>query len=265
MLDSYVKKTLQAVKVSSIPGITPLRVGNPKGDGGYVIAEEAYTPHADLFSFGIGYETTFEYAMSSRFRSVMMFDIKPCELKQKTTNMFFCPLPFSEGALRSFRIPMHSMLKVDVEGAEWDVLEMCLEKGTLDNFSQIVAEFHLFSVHYEKRTHHHSPYFSALFREFYDKVNEKLFHQYYRVLSMLHQEFFCFHVHANNSLPYSRVGNFQFPPLVELSFVRKTDVCSKGVMDSRKYFPIMDVDVPNKSDRPDFRDVYPLYKEGEIC
>ena len=271
MLDSYVKRALQAVKVSEIPEITRWRVGNPTGDGGYVVAKELIvspdTQQADLYSFGIGDESSFEQDMSSYFRSIMMFDKYPCEIKKKNPNMFFSPLPFSTGILKNFRIPFGSMLKFDVEGAEWDILEYGLNNGVFDNFSQIVGEFHMFPVSCVGQVH--SPYFSGVYTDFYRAVNEKLFHQYYRVLSMLHTEFFCIHVHANNSLPYSEANGFCFPPLLELSFVRKSCVrpkySPKYVSFSQRYFPIMNLDVPNKADRPDFRDVYPLYKEGEIC
>lgn len=267
MSDSYVKRALQAVKVSSIPGITPWRVGNSAGDGGYIVAKELMLPcalhKANMFSFGVGNETSFELFMAPFFRHVWMFDICSCELEKKTPNMYFSQSPFSEDVFKKFPAPASSMLKIDVEGAEWDVLERIIEDGFLDSFSQIVGEFHFFSVNYSDTGH--SPYFAEVHRDFYRQVNEKLFHQYYRVLCALHREFFCYHIHANNSLPYSRVNGFQFPPLVELSFVRKSEVCSKGVTDSLKYYPIMDMDVPNKSDRPDFRDVYPLYKEEAIC
>lgn len=268
MPNSNVIKALEAIEVFDIPDLFPWRIGNPNGDGGYVVSKEMMVRslHArgDLFSFGIGNEYSFEKSASTFFRNVMMFDITSCELAGSAPNLTFNTAAFSTQILKKFKIPNGSMLKFDVEWAEWDVLLDCLNEGLLDNFSQIIGEFHLFQLFHVYGEL--SPYFSSVYASFYDGVNNNLFAKYKKVFDLLQKDFYCFHIHANNSLPYFEFENVTYPPLLELSFARKSEVDrDMKISRTKKYFPVTGLDVPNKKDRPDFRDVYPLYKGGEIC
>ena len=76
------------------------------------------------------------------------------------------------------------------------------------------------------------------------------------MLRRLNEFFFLFHIHANNSLPKVNLGGQTFPPLLELSWVRK-DLARYRRVTQEKY-PIKGIDYPNKNDRPDIEKVYPF-------
>ena len=69
--------------------------------------------------------------------------------------------------------------------------------------------------------------------------------------------FYIFHIHANNSLPKMSVNGHSFPPLLEISFIRKDLISSIPKLSQEKY-PIKGIDYPNKNDRSDIEKVYPF-------
>ena len=88
------------------------------------------------------------------------------------------------------------------------------------------------------------------------QINEGIFIKYCLALEKLNEHFYIFHAHANNSLPLIEVNGYKFPPLMELSFVRKDLVAC--AMPTIETFPVEGLDYPNKTDRPDIKDWYPI-------
>jgi hypothetical protein len=90
------------------------------------------------------------------------------------------------------------ILKIDVEGAEWEVLES-LTPETLSRFRQIAAEFH--NLHYI----HDADHFSRI-------VNS---------LSKISQTHILANFHANNWASIQLVAGVPFPDVVEVTYIRR--------------------------------------------
>lgn len=116
--------------------------------------------------------------------------------------------------------PHSVLLKMDIEGSEYDVVNAIATYAPLLNC--ITAEFH----DLRERT--------------------SCFNAAIRTLS---EHFHVVHVHGNNCGPYCTV--IDFPETVEVTFVNRA--LMPDVPDYAPYtYPRADVDVPNRPDRPDY-------------
>lgn len=110
-------------------------------------------------------------------------------------------------------------LKVDIEGSEWEILNLISINKF--RFVFILIEIHDFDNH-EK--------------DLKTFINE------------LRHEFVLSHLHANNFEPLGRNG---FPRVFELTLIKQACADSSG--EYRKELPVSGLDVPNAKNRPDFR------------
>jgi len=246
---SYIDRFFDQIVIHDCD-LTKIRIG-PKGDGGYVALEELCAKTDTLFSFGIGDDVRFELDFVNRFPNVnvILFDPTIDALPETHERFTFYKQGIAGGHEKPLGIPRraHSILKVDVEWNEWDAL-INIPLLALLNYNQLIIEFHI--VHAEPREGL-SPYFEGFYRDIFNKdINERLFRMYYAALKRLSEYFYIFHAHPNNSLPSVTCGGYIFPPLVELSFVRK-DLVNIIVTPSVSTFPVKGLDFPNKIDRPD--------------
>lgn len=225
-------------------GLDKARFGRGQ-DGGYVLLPSLCPLAGTIYSFGVGDDVSFELDLMGRFPSMVarLYDSAIDEPPQAHERFIFHRRAAIPGSLPQFA--RDSILKMDIEWDEWDIF-LGLPQKALVGFSQMAVEFHAFHVgQVEART----PYFRGLYGVVADKLNHHLFGIYDEVLDSINREFWCFHVHANNSLPLVGLGGFRFPPLLEMSFVRKDLV---GAV--RPYFgpaPVRGLDFPNKLDRSD--------------
>ena len=249
-----VKQVLEAFRVYDCPEFTKVRVGNAN-DGGYVVLRELCEKTPNVYTFGVGDDMGFELDFIKRFprATVLLHDPTIERLPQEHSKFMFVKEGVSDNLDAS--IPKNSLLKMDVEWAEWDAL-LSLDGAVLERFSQIVVEFHMVQAEPQD---HLSPYFKSLYRNVFKQINENLFGLYCGVLKKLNLGFFLFHLHANNSLPRIAAGGFLFPPLLEASFVRRNLVRTAVRTESK--FPVPGLDSPNKTDRRDAIDFYPLTKD----
>ncbi len=230
------------------------RFGN-KHDGGYVALYEICKMVKEVYTFGVGDDIGFEIDFLQSFPNTKMkfFDPTINNLpansdKRMQFHKYSVVRAYDELATAS----NNSLLKMDIEWNEWEAFFL-LSNDILNKFSQIIVEFHV--VHTEVRKGL-SPYFGLLYQNIFDKVNDELFDSYYETLKKLNNLFYIFHIHPNNSLPKVEVDGYKFPPLIELSFIRK-DLA--GVVRSAvSTFPIEGLDFPNKTDREDIVNFYPL-------
>jgi hypothetical protein len=256
-----VERFLSEIKVYDLP-VTKGRLGN-EGDGGYVVAMEHLALANDLYSFGIGNDVGFELDFLSLFPKAKahLFDptiqSPPCKHDRFNFERTGIDSRALYGGL-PWGIEPDSILKIDAEWDEWEaLLEMPLNRL---GFSQIIIEFHI--LHLEPRSGL-SPYFTGLYQSLVNKQNWKLFHLYGDVMVWMNSWYRCFHIHANNSLPMVNVDGYQFPPLLEMSFLRK-DLADSDIKPASGPFPISGLDFANKKDRPDVINWFPLIKE-ERC
>jgi len=129
-----------------------IRIG-PNTDGGYILSD-CISPAQTVLSYCIDKEYNFDIEMAERWHNVYMFDHTIEAIQAENKKLLF----FREGVagctdisqnlfsikdyLHRHQIPGDRLiLKMDVEGAEFDALE-AVPDDTLDRFEQIVLEVH---------------------------------------------------------------------------------------------------------------------------
>ncbi len=233
---------VSALTPMDVDGGTLIRVGRPR-DGGYVMLEETLRAGAvdAAYGFGIGADWSWDDAVAARGIPVLMFDptIEPPTQIHANSRAFQVGLggragspqtrPLAEileahGHATSLRL----ILKIDVEGDEWDALDEC-PAAVLGQFSQIIVEYHgLADAVYDPRT----------------------FDRAIRVLQKLHRSHQAVHVHAKGTgnLPVW-VGPLVVPDQLETTYVRRADFDGRFRRTTRT-FPT-DLDEPPGSGWPD--------------
>lgn len=253
-LRDAVRDFITRVKVYET-GLTKLRLGN-EGDGGYVVLEELCQQVGSISSYGIGDDVGFELDFVERWPHVEVRMFDPFLDAPPVYNPRFRFHKSGAGTGYPGGLMISDLLKMDVEGDEWSAFKT-LDWMTLFNYQQVVVEFHVFHVIPPNQM---TPYFNKVYKRWADDVNARYFQMYSSILGMLNTHFVCYHAHVNNSLPLVELGGLWFPPLLEMSFARRALVghCKPYVGS----LPISGLDWPNKADRPDVLDWYPLIRRG---
>jgi len=114
-------------------------------------------------------------------------------------------------------------LKVDIEGSEWEILNLIAVNK--DRFQFLLIEIHDFDKHVEQ------------LRDF---------------LRDLSGQFVLAHLHANN---FETLGSNGFPKVFEITLLRSPG--AKNPPGYRSELPIPGLDVPNAKNRPDFLIKFP--------
>lgn len=230
--------------------LTRVRVGN-EGDGGYIILKEACEKVKSACCIGIGDDIGFEVDFVRLFPNIQM----------KLLDPFINGLPqehdrfsFDKRHAMYFDVEDDCLLKIDMEWDEWDFLDM-LTDHTLRKPVMIIGEFHIVYVEPDVGL---TPYFYGFYKRIFKAINSSLFESYCSILTRLNKYFYCFHIHANNSLPIMTMGDYSIPPLLEFGFVRKG--VAESVGKSIGPFPVPGLDFPNKKDRADIVNYYPFKK-----
>ena len=202
---------------------TKIRVGAAR-DGGYIMADIPST--SELFSFGIANDVRFEKSMAEAGHRCFMYDHTIEDLPDHHVNFTFhrkgicgantaAPdlLPLGEH-LKGTTTSRSMVLKIDVEGAEWDAFAT-MPDDVLARFDQIVGEFHW--LHELGK-----PDFRSVVTEAMRRISDC---------------FTLFHVHANNCRKLAVVDGFMVADVLELSFVRTDLVARKR---STTLYPTID-------------------------
>ena len=98
------------------------------------------------------------------------------------------------------------ILKIDVEGAEWDTL-LHTPNAILESFEQIAIEIH--------NLHSFCPDYNGI------NLAKSILDQKTQVIKKLNNLFYLYHVHANNYQPLFYVNRFKLPNVMEFTFVNK--------------------------------------------
>ncbi|HYE84799.1 MAG TPA: FkbM family methyltransferase [Vicinamibacterales bacterium] len=210
-------------------------------DGGYVMVDDITPETVDAaYGFGISRDVSWDQAIAARGISVLLFDHLVREFpplgprarafKVGITGHQRGPLLQTLGELVAEHGHGDSdrlILKMDVEGAEWDVLNQ-VPGAVLDQFRQIVIEFHGLTA--------------AVHRgDEFAEVIEAL-----RRLNVTHQSV---HVHGNCARLPLWVGPLVLPDLLEVTFVRRRDWTGR-LSPCRRQFPT-ELDEPSIERWPD--------------
>ena len=232
---------------AAIPLLAPRRIDNAElvriggaNDGGYVVLDSLRPPTVTAaYSFGVGGDVSWDRAVAERGVDVFLYDHTVPQPAGLPPRCRFTPLGIM-GTRRDARLRTLSQcvaanghagrddlaLKIDVEGAEWDVLEEVTPE-TLDQFHQIVIEWHdLAGVLDPSR---HDAMIAAL-----------------ATLAATHQPV---HVHANCMHLPIWIGDLLLPPVLEVTYVRRRDVSGR-ILGHAGPFPTA-IDQPNMSGWPE--------------
>lgn len=268
-----VQKFLKEIKVYDC-NLTKIRIGN-EFDGGYIALKELCEKTDLVYSFGIDKDIGFELDFVNKFPNshIKLFDPTIDSLPNDHKKFMFWKLGVGrdqsslEDIITLLDIgdtPERKLLKMDIEWDEWSTF-LDADNETIAKFDQLIIEFHIVGINSISQIErpgfagpHHilTPYFRRFYQSVYDKMSDNIFITYLKVLRKLNERFYIFHIHANNSLSDVKIDGYLFPPLIELSFVRKDLIDS--VHETKETFPVPRLDFPNKTDRPDIELSYPL-------
>jgi hypothetical protein len=229
-------EALSLLMPHDLPAERKIRIGGP-GDGGYVLVDRL-RPAQAVMSFGVGTTVSFDHDLAQRGHQVLLFDHTIDALPSEHERFTW----YREGVAGEgdptrglFTLADHMaklppggeapILKLDVEGAEWDVLTET-PMGLLRRFEQIVIELHEL-----------------------DRLEERPFRSMaWKALATLSSAFTLCHVHANNYGRIHAVSGFPVPDTLEVTYIR-TDQVMPGP--SATFYPTA-LDSGNCLDWPDF-------------
>lgn len=225
-----IARTLEPKKVV---GFEKIRIGRDR-DGGYIHVNDFGNVGAAL-SFGIGDDVSWDLDIAAKSIPVYQFDhtieraptAHPLHTFQRqriaATDAPGC-VSLDTLAKRLLANCERALLKIDIEGDEFAVFNATSHE-TLAKFSQIVCEFH----HFQFTT---APIWSQ---------------RCLSVMKKLKEVFEVVHVHANNAMSFTNVGNVVLPELLEITFANKAHY---QFAETCEIFPTA-IDRPNLPDRLD--------------
>jgi hypothetical protein len=213
-----------------------VRIGAPN-DGGYVMIDR-FRPDQVVFSYGLSWNIAFEYELAERGHQVFMFDHTIDALSVQHPNFYWhkegiAGTTSPDGTLFSLENHVDRLapgktdmiLKIDVEGAEWEVLAN-VPDDVLCRFEQIVLELH--DLH---------------------RLGDETWRERTTTgLAKLARHFTLFNAHANNHAPLVVIDNTHpVPDVIEVSYAR-SDTVERSP--STSLFPSY-LDAPNAPLRPE--------------
>ncbi|HGL4262242.1 FkbM family methyltransferase [Burkholderia dolosa] len=230
------KRIWSLMRPMDVVGKRLIRMGRPH-DGGYIMVDHALHG-AIAYSLGINDDVSWDLDMAELGCQIFQYDHTIAALPYEHPNFHWSKKGIAarqstDGTLDRLDDLIaqngHSgrrdlILKMDIEGFEWEVFE-AMEENTLQQFSQIVLEVHSLVL-----------------------GGAELQSRIANVLAKLYRYHQPVHVHANNHGYLGIVGGVAMPDTMELSYVRRADhqftMC-------HRMFP-SDFDTPCRIDVPDF-------------
>lgn len=205
--DARLLRAVELIRPVTVDHDSLVRVGGD-GDGGYVMMRQP--PVEAAISIGVGPDVSWDLDVAAMGVPVHLFDHTVRGLPERVPGGVFHRIGVGSsdsGRLRSLGTiaarcgtgpDRSAWLKMDVEGAEWEVLPTAAN-GLLDQFDQIVMEMHQLDALGDVR-----------------RADGVL-----RSLEVLRQHHLPVHVHANNYSRLIRFGTFWFPQVIEVSWVNR--------------------------------------------
>lgn len=231
-----VVKLLQTCRVEGTPLV---RVGG-EIDGGYVMLDSLRPPTVTVgYSFGVGHDVSWDVAVAGRGIDLFLYDHTVKRLPEPVPRATFVRSGIRGKAPAAGQKTIEEVLadnghlgrrdlvlKMDIEGAEWPVLDE-VSSDTLACFAQIAVEFHGMA--------------DVLTPEGHARIGAAL-----GKLAVTHQPI---HVHGNcNAVPVW-IGGLVLPPVLEVTYVRRADHAGRFVPRD-EVFPT-DLDRSNSAQLPD--------------
>ena len=216
-------------------GLSKRRIGTAT-DGGYIMLDSVASPSLAL-SFGVGDNTSWDCQMADLGATVHQYDPTVQAPLGQPSRVVFHPkriVDVADGSgvtleealsvLEGSDIELPAVLKIDIEGNEWAVLDS-VPDSVLQRFDQIICEYH----------------------DFGEAVDPDWFERACRVAAKLNHFFQVVHVHGNNGEPVVVIGGVPFPSVLEVTHVNRSRY---GFQPTDERFPTR-LDCPNHPGRPD--------------
>lgn len=194
---------MKSIKVNRNESFPLIRLGS-LNDGGYLVVDD-FLLQDILISLGVGDNADFEYEISKKIKGIIAFDHTVDAMPKIIDNTQFNKLGVKAKSTDNYvtlssiieNIPIGNdlLLKIDIEGSEWEVLDS-ISDTELSRFRQIIGEFHGFSNGANLQTAS-------------------------RVLSKIVQNFTVVNAHANNWGKYDIIKRLAVPDVIEITFLRK--------------------------------------------
>ncbi|MPZ37431.1 MAG: glycosyltransferase [Rhizobiales bacterium] len=231
-----IRQVLSLFTPRAVVGHSKARIGG-ECDGGYVMIDDLQDVQV-CYSFGIGFDVSWDVDMAQRGATVFQYDHTVAAPRQPHAAFCFRQIgiaPADGDNMRTLQSLLnenkHSsdkemILKIDVEGAEWDVFDHA-PSHVLGHFKQIVCEFHGLAELRDRRWCERAT----------------------RVLVKLANTHAPVHVHGNNFGSFNIVDGVPVPDVLEVTYVRRS---SYSLEPSAESFPTV-LDRPNN---PSASDVY---------
>lgn len=202
-------KLLRMLAPQRAEGVAKMRAGG-RHDGGYVMLDD-FREIAGAYSLGIGLDVRWDLDMAQRGIPVWQYD--PTVKGSPVSHPLFTFRPWWIGVVDDpgtqtvslaslLKLNEHEgadlILKMDIEGAEWDVFAS-IDPDRLKVFRQILVEFH--TLHRVTET------------DWRERAT--------RALANLNRHHQVVHVHANNLGAIIVTGDMRLPECMEVTFARR--------------------------------------------
>lgn len=200
------KRIQKALQTKTPIGVDIIRLGNLH-DGGYIIVDDI-SSNDYLISMGILDDVSFEQSLSSKVSHIDMYDYSIDDLPDAVNNSSFFKEkigPDSHHILDKIPAGLDAILKIDIEGSEWDFFDS-LSEDQIKKFRQIAVEIHWMIDDGEI-------YVEECPIEIIEKINQT------------HQ---LIVVHPNNNADCVVIDDIVVPKVIELTFLRKKDYIFKN-------------------------------------
>jgi hypothetical protein len=179
------------------------RLGS-KNDGGYVVIKD-FSKSDFLISMGVADDINFEAEISSLVAGIDLYDDSIQSLPGEISNGRFFKerigkfpnISVADAMLRTGHT-QDLILKMDIEGSEWEVLSQ-LSLTDLLKFRQLIIEFHFLANSLEPI-------------DYESKIS---------VLRKLAENFYILNSHPNNCGDLFVIENLLLPDVIEVTYVRK--------------------------------------------
>ena len=208
-------------------------------DGGYVFCD-FQKKYSKLISFGVGDNVDFERDISDLVDSIDLYDPSvdklPCKIENATFHKVGLGQEFGNGFLTLYDATKSSLpddqllLKIDIEGGEWDSI-VTTDSKVLENFSQIFLELH----------------------DLHKVCDPIILSKYIAALEKLRLNHELVNIHANNWSAYSVIQGVPLPDTIEITLLRRSDHPKKrNSQDSN----VKEFNSPNNPKMPEYRLIF---------
>lgn len=196
-------EVLEFLQPDPVIANTTSRLGS-QNDGGYVVVKD-FSKNDFLISMGVADDINFEADISPLIAGIDLYDDSIQALPGKISNGKFFKerigkfpnISIADAILRTEHT-QDLILKMDIEGSEWEVLSQ-LAVTDLLKFRQLIIEFHFLANSLEPI-------------DYDSKIS---------VLKKLAENFYILNSHPNNCGDLFVIENLLLPDVIEVTYVRK--------------------------------------------